>query len=174
MLTDGVSGSIQPLLDVRGLKTYFDTDVGTVKAVDGVSFHIDPGETLAVVGKSGSGKSVTSLSVMRLVPPPGRFADGQILFQGSDLLKKSPSAIRRIRGNDIAMIFQEPMTSLNPVQTIGHADRRSRSRSTKAFRRTPRGGAPSSCSSLVGIPDAEQACRQLSRTRCRAACASAP
>ena len=120
MLTDGVSGSIQPLLDVRGLKTYFDTDVGTVKAVDGVSFHIDPGETLAVVGESGSGKSVTSLSVMRLVPPPGRFADGQILFQGSDLLKKSPSAIRRIRGNDIAMIFQEPMTSLNPVQTIGH------------------------------------------------------
>nr|WP_210485471.1 ABC transporter ATP-binding protein [Microvirga antarctica] len=110
-----------PLLEVRGLKTYFDTDAGTVKAVDGVSFHIDRGETLAVVGESGSGKSVTSLSVMRLVPhPPGRFAAGEILFEGQDLLKKSPSEMRRIRGNDIAMIFQEPMTSLNPVQTVGH------------------------------------------------------
>jgi len=108
------------LLDVRDLKTYFDTDEGTVKAVDGVSFHIDRGETLGVVGESGSGKSVTSLSTMRLIPqPPGRFAGGEILFEGEDLLKKSERDMRRIRGNEISMIFQEPMTSLNPVYTVG-------------------------------------------------------
>ncbi|MEX2542600.1 MAG: ABC transporter ATP-binding protein [Trueperaceae bacterium] len=108
------------LLEVNDLKTYFDTDEGTVKAVDGVSFHIDKGETLAVVGESGSGKSVTSLSVMRLIPtPPGRIASGEILFEGQDLVKKSERDMRRIRGNDISMIFQEPMTSLNPVYTVG-------------------------------------------------------
>ena len=108
------------LLDVKGLKTYFDTDEGTVKAVDGVSFHINRGETLAVVGESGSGKSVTSLSTMRLIPtPPGRIAGGEILFNGEDLVKKSEREMRQIRGNDISMIFQEPMTSLNPVYTVG-------------------------------------------------------
>jgi oligopeptide/dipeptide ABC transporter ATP-binding protein len=108
------------LLDVVDLKTYFDTDEGTVKAVDGVSFHLDKGETLAVVGESGSGKSVTSLSVMRLIAtPPGRIAGGQILFEGQDLVKKSERDMRKIRGNDISMIFQEPMTSLNPVYTVG-------------------------------------------------------
>ncbi|HZJ08848.1 MAG TPA: ABC transporter ATP-binding protein [Trueperaceae bacterium] len=108
------------LLEVNDLKTYFDTDEGTVKAVDGVSFHLDRGETLAVVGESGSGKSVTSLSVMRLIPtPPGRIASGQILFEGQDIVKKSEREMRRIRGNDISMIFQEPMTSLNPVYTVG-------------------------------------------------------
>ena len=108
------------LLQVKNLKTYFDTDEGVVKAVDGVSFHLDRGETLAVVGESGSGKSVTSLSVMRLIPtPPGRIADGEMLFEGQDLVKKSEREMRRIRGNDISMIFQEPMTSLNPVYTVG-------------------------------------------------------
>ncbi len=108
------------LLDVVDLKTYFDTDEGTVKAVDGVSFHLDKGETLGVVGESGSGKSVTSLSVMRLIAtPPGRIADGQMLFEGQDLVKKSEREMRRIRGNEISMIFQEPMTSLNPVYTVG-------------------------------------------------------
>ena len=108
------------LLDVKALKTYFDTDEGTVKAVDGVSFHIGRGETLAVVGESGSGKSVTSLSIMRLIAqPPGRFAGGEILFDGSDLLKMTERQMRKIRGNEIAMIFQEPMTSLNPVYTVG-------------------------------------------------------
>ena len=108
------------LLDVRDLKTYFDTDEGTVKAVDGVSFHINRGETLAVVGESGSGKSVTSLSIMRLIAqPPGRFAGGEMLFDGEDLLKKSERQMRKIRGNDVSMIFQEPMTSLNPVYTVG-------------------------------------------------------
>ena len=110
----------EKLLDVRGLKTYFDTDEGTVKAVDGVSFHIDKGETLAVVGESGSGKSVTSLSIMRLIPtPPGRIAGGEMLFNGQDLVKKTEREMRQIRGNDISMIFQEPMTSLNPVYTVG-------------------------------------------------------
>jgi oligopeptide/dipeptide ABC transporter ATP-binding protein len=108
------------LLDVVDLKTYFDTDEGTVKAVDGVSFHLDKGETLGVVGESGSGKSVTSLSVMRLIPvPPGRIAAGQMLFEGQDLVKRSEREMRRIRGNEISMIFQEPMTSLNPVYTVG-------------------------------------------------------
>ena len=108
------------LLEVNNLKTYFDTDEGTVKAVDGVSFHIDKGETLAVVGESGSGKSVTSLSIMRLIPmPPGRIAEGEILFSGENLVTKSEREMRKIRGNDISMIFQEPMTSLNPVYTVG-------------------------------------------------------
>ena len=108
------------LLTVNNLQTYFDTDEGTVKAVDGVTFHLDKGETLAVVGESGSGKSVTSLSVMRLIAtPPGRIAGGEIIFNGQNLLKKSEREMRKIRGNDISMIFQEPMTSLNPVYTVG-------------------------------------------------------
>ena len=108
------------LLEVNDLKTYFDTDEGTVRAVDGVSFHIDRGETLAVVGESGSGKSVTSLSAMRLIPtPPGRIAGGEIIFEGRDLVKLSEPDMRKVRGNEISMIFQEPMTSLNPVYTVG-------------------------------------------------------
>jgi oligopeptide/dipeptide ABC transporter ATP-binding protein len=108
------------LVEVTDLKTYFDTDEGTVKAVDGVSFHIDRGETLAVVGESGSGKSVMSLSIMRLIPqPPGRIAGGDIVFDGQKLITKSEREMRRIRGNEISMIFQEPMTSLNPVYTVG-------------------------------------------------------
>ena len=108
------------ILEVIDLKTYFDTDEGTVKAVDGVSFHLDKGETLAVVGESGSGKSVMSLSMMRLIPtPPGRIAGGKIMFEGKDLVTKTEREMRKIRGNDISMIFQEPMTSLNPVYTVG-------------------------------------------------------
>lgn len=108
------------ILEVNDLKTYFGTDEGVVKAVDGVSFHIGRGETLAVVGESGSGKSVTSLSIMRLIAsPPGRIAGGEMIFEGEDLVKKSEAQMRRIRGNDISMIFQEPMTSLNPVYTVG-------------------------------------------------------
>lgn len=113
------------LLEVKDLKVHFFTDDGVVKAVDGVSFHIDKGETLAVVGESGSGKSVTSLAAMRLIPmPPGKIVHGEILFRGKDkvvkdLTKLSEAEMRKIRGNDIAMIFQEPMTSLNPVYTVG-------------------------------------------------------
>jgi peptide/nickel transport system ATP-binding protein len=109
-----------PLLQIRGLKTYFHTEAGTAKAVDGVSFDIMPGEVVGLVGESGSGKSVTALSILRLIPdPPGRIMEGSILFKGQDLLKLSWEDIRAIRGREISMIFQEPMTSLNPVFTIG-------------------------------------------------------
>ncbi|PDV97273.1 ABC transporter ATP-binding protein [Candidatus Chloroploca asiatica] len=109
-----------PLLEVRNLETHFHTQDGVVKAVDGVSFHVNRGETLGIVGESGCGKSVTSLSIMRLIPsPPGKIAGGQILFDGEDLLALSDEEMRHIRGNRIAMIFQDPMTSLNPVLTIG-------------------------------------------------------
>ena len=109
-----------PLLEVDGLRTYFDLRHGVVKAVDGVSFALAPHETLAIVGESGCGKSITALSLMRLVPdPPGRIAGGLIKLAGVDLLTLSDEAMRGVRGKDIAMIFQEPMTSLNPVLTIG-------------------------------------------------------
>jgi len=108
------------LLDVRDLRTYFHVMDGTVKAVDGVSFSIRRGGRLALVGESGSGKSVTALSIMRLIEtPPGEFAGGEILFDGVDILKLDTHAIRKVRGGEIAMIFQEPMTSLNPVMTVG-------------------------------------------------------
>lgn len=109
------------LLDIRNLKVSFLTDKRLYTAVNNVSFNVNPGETLGVVGESGCGKSVTSLSVMGLVPnPPGIIENGEILFEGEDLLKKSEAQINRIRGNEIAMIFQEPMTSLNPVYTVGN------------------------------------------------------
>jgi len=109
-----------PLLNVNELVTEFRSREGVFRAVDGVSFQLKKGETLGVVGESGCGKSVTSLSIMRLVPdPPGRISGGSIEFQGEDLLGKSPAAMRAIRGRDISMIFQEPMTSLNPVYTVG-------------------------------------------------------
>jgi peptide/nickel transport system ATP-binding protein len=109
-----------PLLTVDGLRTYFDLRHGVVKAVDGVSFSLAPHETLAIVGESGCGKSITALSLMRLVPdPPGRIAGGTVRLDGIDLLTLSEEAMRGVRGKDIAMIFQEPMTSLNPVLTIG-------------------------------------------------------
>src|SRR5438876_4310337 len=108
------------LLSVRNLKTYFYTDEGVVKAVDGLSYELRKGQTLGIVGESGSGKSVHALSVMRLIPqPPGKIVDGQILFDGTNLLKLPEDEMRKVRGNRIAMIFQEPMTSLNPVLTIG-------------------------------------------------------
>ena len=108
------------LLEVKDLKTYFFTDDGVVRAVNGVSWHLDEGETLALVGESGCGKSVTAMSILRLIPnPPGRIVDGSIMFEGRDLLKATDSEMRSIRGNRIGMIFQEPMTSLNPVLTIG-------------------------------------------------------
>jgi oligopeptide transport system ATP-binding protein len=109
-----------PLLEVQNLETHFKTQDGVVKAVNNVSFHVDRGETLGIVGESGSGKSVTSLSIMRLIPnPPGRIAGGKILFDGENLLDLSEPEMRAIRGNRISMIFQDPMTSLNPVLTIG-------------------------------------------------------
>jgi oligopeptide transport system ATP-binding protein len=110
----------KPLLSVRHLSTEFRTERGMVKAVDDVSFDLASGETLAIVGESGSGKSVTALSILRLIPdPPGRITSGEVVFDGRDLLKLDEPAIRAIRGNRIAMIFQEPMSSLNPSLTVG-------------------------------------------------------
>jgi oligopeptide/dipeptide ABC transporter ATP-binding protein len=112
--------ALDPLIEVKDLKIHFYTSDGVLPAVDGVSFHIDRGEILGIVGESGCGKSVTSLSIMRLVPtPPGRYVCGEILFRGEDLLKKTQAKMRSIRGNDVAMIFQEPMTCLNPVFPVG-------------------------------------------------------
>ena len=109
-----------PLLKIESLQTHFFTDDGVVRAVDGVSFEIGAGETLAVVGESGSGKSVTALSILKLIPtPPGRVVGGRILFRGRDLVPAPAEEMRRIRGKEISMIFQEPMTSLNPVYTCG-------------------------------------------------------
>jgi len=110
-----------PLLDIRRLRTHFKTPQGTVRAVDDVSLTVAAGEVLGIVGESGCGKSVLSLSILRLLPmPPAFFAGGQILFDGQDLLKASAEEVRRIRGNRISMIFQEPMSALNPVFTIGN------------------------------------------------------
>ena len=107
-----------PVLEVRGLQTHFPTSAGTVRAVDGVSFTVMPGETLGIVGESGSGKSMTALSVMRLLEPPGVVAGGEILFRGQDVLAMRPGALRAMRGGDVAMVFQDSMTSLNPVLRI--------------------------------------------------------
>jgi ABC-type dipeptide/oligopeptide/nickel transport system ATPase component len=148
------------LLSIRGLRTYFYTESGVAKAVDGVDLDIAEGEVLGLVGESGSGKSVTALSILRLIPdPPGRIVAGEVLFTGRDLLKLSWDQIREIRGNDISMVFQEPMTSLNPVFTIGmqvmevilaHED----VSKEEAHRRAVE------ILTEVGIPDAEQRMKQ--------------
>jgi oligopeptide transport system ATP-binding protein len=107
------------LLEVRNLRTYFNTDDGVVKAVDGISFQLQAGETLGIVGESGSGKSVTNLSIIRLIPePPGKIVSGEVIFKGQDIMLLPPEAVRKIRGRRIAMIFQDPMTSLNPFMKI--------------------------------------------------------
>src|SRR5271156_6736776 len=113
-------GPLQPLLEICDLHTEFRTGAGVVRAVDGVSYTVDPGETVAIVGESGSGKSVSAMSVLRLIPdPPGRITQGEIWFAGRDLMLLSSDEMRRVRGGEIGMVFQEPMTSLNPVLTIG-------------------------------------------------------
>ncbi|SDC36367.1 peptide/nickel transport system ATP-binding protein [Pelagirhabdus alkalitolerans] len=109
----------QPILEVKDLQTSFFTEKFEVKAVDGVNFAVPKGKTLGIVGESGSGKSITSLSVLRLIQDPGKIKGGEILFKGENLLDKSEAQMRKIRGNEISMIFQEPMTSLNPVYTVG-------------------------------------------------------
>jgi oligopeptide/dipeptide ABC transporter ATP-binding protein len=145
-----------PLLEVRDLRTYFHTDEGLVKAVDGVSFDLNAGETLALVGESGSGKSVTSLSVLRLVAmPPGRHAGGGIRFRGRDLLALPENEMRAIRGREISMIFQEPMTSLNPVYTCGEQIAEVVETHEKLDRRAAHARAVEMLR-LVGIPDPAQ------------------
>lgn len=110
----------EPILEVKGLKTHFYTKRGVTKAVDGIDFTLHKGETLGIVGESGCGKSMTSLSILRLIPsPPGKIVDGSILYKGKDLVSLPENEMRKIRGNEISMIFQEPMTSLNPVITVG-------------------------------------------------------
>jgi oligopeptide transport system ATP-binding protein len=142
------------LLEVKNLRTYFETDDGVVKAVDGISFDLKRGQTLGIVGESGSGKSVTNLSIIRLIPdPPGKIVSGEVLFNGNDLLLVSNEAIRKIRGRRIAMIFQDPMTSLNPFMKIskqlmemtqlhlGHSKAKARAHAIRMLQ-------------TVGIPDA--------------------
>src|SRR3981189_198841 len=114
-----MSGDNGNLLSVKNLRTYFETEDGTVKAVDGFTFELERGETLGIVGESGSGKSVTNLSIIRLIPePPGRIVSGEIVFNGIDILSLEEAEVRKIRGHRIAMIFQDPMTSLNPFMKI--------------------------------------------------------
>jgi peptide/nickel transport system ATP-binding protein len=113
--------SAKPVLSVKNLRTYFHTVDGLAKAVDGIDYHVYPGETLGIVGESGCGKSVSALSILRLIAiPPGEIVSGEIYFQNQDLLSLSTNKMREIRGNRISMIFQEPMTSLNPVFTVGY------------------------------------------------------
>lgn len=146
----------EALLEVRNLRTHFYTDDGVVPAVDGVSFSLGVGETMGIVGESGCGKSVTSLSVMRLIPnPPGRIVEGDIVFQGENLLNKSEAQMRHVRGNDIAMIFQEPMTSLNPVFTAGDQIIEAIMIHQKAGKREARSKAIDMLR-LVGIPSPER------------------
>lgn len=141
------------LLEVKNLSTHFATRAGLVRAVDDVSFHVDKGELVALVGESGCGKSMTALSIMRLVAKPGKTVGGEVFFDGKDLLKLSENEMRRIRGDDVAMIFQDPMTSLNPVYTVGEqiaeALRLHRNSSREAARR----GAIEAMKE-VSIPDA--------------------
>ncbi len=145
-----------PLLQIKDLKTYFYTDEGISRAVDGMDMVIQRGKTLGVIGESGCGKSVSALSVLQLIPqPPGRIVQGQILFKGADLLQKTPEQMRCIRGNEISMIFQEPMTSLNPVFTIGHQIREAIVQHQKLDKAAARQKAIDSLRQ-VGIPSPEK------------------
>ena len=143
------------LLDVKNLRTEFKTKKGIVHAVDDVSFHVDKGEILALVGESGSGKSVTSLSVMGLLQDPGKIAGGEILYNGEDLRNKSKEELQEIRGNRISMIFQEPMTSLNPVYKIKYQIMESILRHTKMSKKEAYERAVQMLE-LVGIPSARE------------------
>src|SRR5438067_4208027 len=150
----------EPLLEIHGLRTYFYTEAGVAKAVDGVDLDIAQGEVLGLVGESGSGKSVTALSILRLIPvPPGLIVAGDILFKGRDLLKLSWDDIREVRGNAISMVFQEPMTSLNPVFTIGMQVMEVIQAHEKVSRREAHRRAVDILTE-VGIPDPEQRMKQ--------------
>jgi len=159
VLAPGRTGAVRHevhLLEVRDLKTYFFTVEGIVRAIDGVSFSVAKGETVGIVGESGCGKSVTSLSIMRLVPtPPGRIVGGTIAFKGADLVTKSEREMRQIRGNEISMIFQEPMSSLNPLFTIGEQVRETITLHQKMGRSEAR-RKTIELLELVGIPSAEK------------------
>jgi oligopeptide transport system ATP-binding protein len=151
---------LPPLLEVRDLHTEFRTGAGIVRAVDGVSYTVDPGETVAIVGESGSGKSVSALSILRLIPnPPGRITAGEILLGGRNLMQLSDEEMREVRGAEIGMVFQEPMTSLNPVLTIG----RQITETVEQHRRADRGAAAKRAIellNLVGIADPARRLKQ--------------
>src|SRR5206468_8524504 len=142
------------LLEIKNLHTYFQTREGLVCAVDGVSFYLDRGELLGLVGESGCGKSITALSIMRLIAPPGKIVAGEILFDGRDLLKLSNAEMRDVRGNDVAMIFQDPMTSLNPVFTVGEQIAEALRLHRKLSRKAARAAAVDAMRE-VSIPDPE-------------------
>jgi oligopeptide/dipeptide ABC transporter ATP-binding protein len=146
---------IGPLLEIKGLKTQFFTQDGTVKAVDGVTFEIGHGQTLGVVGESGSGKSITALSVLRLIERPGKIVAGEVILNGENLLHKTDEDMRDVRGDQVSMIFQEPMTSLNPVFTCGDQIAEAVQQHTAVSRREAMDRAIEMLS-LVGIPDAKR------------------
>ena len=159
------------LLRVEHLITSFATDNGVVRAVDGVDFSVDEGRTLGLVGESGSGKSVTALSIMGLIDPPGRIESGsRIVFRGRDLLGLEERELQDLRGNEVSMIFQEPMSSLNPLFSVGHQITESL-RAHRGLAARPRGRVRSSCSSSSGSRP-PRAGSTSTRTRCRVACAS--
>ena len=149
-----------PLLEVKDLHTEFRTGAGSVRAVDGISYSVDPGETVAIVGESGSGKSVSAMSLLQLIPdPPGRITKGEVLFNGRDLMKLSEEEMRHVRGGEIGMVFQEPMTSLNPVLTI----ERQITETIEEHRGTDAATAHARAVELlrlVGIADAERRLKQ--------------
>jgi ABC-type dipeptide/oligopeptide/nickel transport system ATPase component len=161
------------LISVENLKTYFFTFEGVARAVDDVSFHLDRGEVLGIVGESGCGKSVTAQTIMRLIPePPGRIVGGHIRFDGRDLAAMAPDSIRNIRGKRISMIFQEPMTSLNPVFTIGNQISEMFVRH-EGLSRSAAWSTPSRCSGGYRFPLRIDAWT-TTLTNCRGACVSAP
>ena len=143
------------LLEVRDLKTWFHTFKGVVKAVDGVSFSLNKGAILGIVGESGGGKSITGFSILKLIDPPGRFEGGQVLFEGEDLLAKTEQEMLKIRGNKISMIFQDPMTSLNPLYTIGEQIEESLRRHQPGLAAKERRARAVELLRMVGIPSPE-------------------
>jgi peptide/nickel transport system ATP-binding protein/oligopeptide transport system ATP-binding protein len=153
------SRHVGPLLEIKGLKTHFFTEDGTVKAVDGVTFEVGHGETLGVVGESGCGKSITSLSVMRLIERPGKIVEGEILLNGENLLTRSDEEMQDIRGDQVSMIFQEPMTSLNPVFTCGDQISEAVQQHTGASSREGWDRAVEMLG-LVGIPDPQRRAKE--------------
>jgi len=150
----------ETLLKIEGLKTYFFTEAGVVKAVDGMSFDVRKGESLGLVGESGSGKSVTALSVLRIVPKPGRIVEGKIEFKGEDLLTKTEKQMQALRGSDIALIFQDPSSSLNPVYTV-EKQLRDVLLAHQSVSKEETHGKIVELMSLVGIPDAEIRMREF-------------
>jgi len=151
---------VAKLLEIENLKTQFFVGAGVVRAVDGISYNVDEGETVAIVGESGCGKSVSALSVLRLIPdPPGRIVAGSIRYKGRDLLKLSDEDIRKVRGRDIAMVFQEPMTSLNPVLTIGRQLTETLEQHLKSSRQAAHRRAVELLG-MVGISDPERRLKQ--------------